>query len=83
MAGCLAQLTGCTSPFLIAVLLHYAARRHQAVGRTMAYSTGLWHFPFEADGPLLRLPKRIVDGMIRGEDRMLQSASQRLRAASA
>lgn len=49
----------------------------------MAQSTGLRYFLFEADGTLRRLPKRTVDGMIRGEDRMLQYAGRRLRAASA
>ena len=47
----------------------------------MAHSTGLRFFLFEADGTLRRLPMRTVDGMVRGEDRMMQYAGQRLRTA--
>ena len=47
------------------------------------HSTGLRFFLFEADGTLRRLPKRTVDGMVRGEDRMMQYAGQRLHTASA
>ena len=48
----------------------------------MAHSTGLRFFLFEADGTLRRLPKRTVDGMVQGMDRMMQYAGQRLRAAA-
>jgi len=48
----------------------------------MAHSTGLRFFLFEADGTLRRLSMRTVDGMVRGEDRIMQYAGKRLRAAA-
>ena len=70
MAGGFARLTGDAVPLLAAALPRYAARQHQAVGRTMAQGYGLRFFLFEADGTLRRLPLRTLQGMVRDEDRM-------------
>lgn len=45
----------------------------------MSASIGLRFFLFEDDGSLRRLSTRVVDGLIRGEDRLPQYAGRRLR----
>jgi hypothetical protein len=49
----------------------------------MADGIGARYFLFEADGALRRLPRRVVGGLIHGEDRLPQYAGQRLRLAHA
>jgi hypothetical protein len=45
-------------------------------------STGLRIFLFEEDGTLRHVPHRVMDGLVRGEDRLPQYANRQLRAAT-
>ena len=55
---------------VLAATVSYAPYWSKSTERAAAHSTGLRFFLFEADGTLRRLPKRTVDGMVRGEHRV-------------